>query len=107
MRKPTHPGIVLEEHYIVPLELNLEDLADSLKIARNTLYKIRKGKARVTADIALRLAQAFNTSPDLWLNLQQKFDLWEVFRHKSFISKIPQIYPIPRRGQLSRRTAIK
>lgn len=75
IRKPVHPGVILDEHYIQPLNLNLNDLADSLAISRNTLYKIRKGIARVTPEIAIRLGQAFNTTPDQWLNLQQKYDL--------------------------------
>ncbi len=75
-RKPTHPGKILNEHYIKPLNLNLQKLADRLAIARNTLFKIRAGKASVTPSLALSLAEAFDTSPQLWLNLQQKYDLW-------------------------------
>lgn len=75
-RKPTHPGILLEEHYIKPLNLNIQELAKHLGIARNTLFKIRIGKASVTPTIALSLAEAFDTTPQLWLNLQQKYDLW-------------------------------
>lgn len=45
-------------------------------IARNTLFKIRSGEASVTPAIALSLAEAFDTTPQLWLNLQQNYDLW-------------------------------
>ena len=76
VRKPTHPGIILDEHYIKPLNLNLQELADNLGISRNTLFKIRSCKAGVTPSIAVRLAAAFDTTPNLWLNLQQKYDLW-------------------------------
>jgi addiction module HigA family antidote len=75
-RKPTHPGEILDELYIKPLQLNLQKLADRLGIARNTLFKIRAGKANITPSIALSLAEAFDTTPQLWLNLQQKYDLW-------------------------------
>lgn len=75
-RKPTHPGKILDEHYIKPLDLNLQKLADRLSIARNTLFKIRAGIANVTPSIALSLAEAFDTTPQFWLNLQQKYDLW-------------------------------
>jgi antitoxin HigA-1 len=75
-RKPTHPGTILEEHYVKPLNLNLQELADNLGISRNTLFKIRSGKGSVTPSTALRLAAAFDTTPNLWLNLQQKYDLW-------------------------------
>lgn len=73
-RKPIHPGIILEEHYIKPLNLNLQELADHLNVARNTLFKIRTGKAHITTILALSLAEAFDTTPQLWLNLQQKYD---------------------------------
>jgi addiction module HigA family antidote len=75
-RKPTHPGEILTEDYIKPLRLNLEKLAERLGIARNTLFKIRTGQARITPAIAISLAEAFDTTPQLWLNLQANYDLW-------------------------------
>lgn len=75
-RKPNHPGIILDELYIKPLNLNLQELADNLDISRNSLFKIRTAKAGITPSIALRLAEAFDTTPELWLNLQQNYDLW-------------------------------
>ncbi len=95
-RKPTHPGIILDEDYIKPLDLNLKKLADRLGIARNTLFKIRAGKARVTPSIALALSEAFDTSPQLWLNLQQNYDLWvEEHKHHHL-----HIEPILKNGKL-------
>ncbi|HEV8051676.1 MAG TPA: HigA family addiction module antitoxin [Parachlamydiaceae bacterium] len=75
-RKPNHPGIILEELYIKPLDLNLQELAENLDISRNYLFKIRAARACITPSIAIRLAEAFDTTPNLWLNLQQKYDLW-------------------------------
>src|ERR1700722_4249533 len=75
-RKPNHPGVILDELYIKPLNLNLQELAENLDISRNSLFKIRTAKASITPSIAIRLAEAFNTTPNLWLNLQQKYDLW-------------------------------
>jgi addiction module HigA family antidote len=54
-RKPNHPGIVLDELYIKPLVLSLQELADNLGISRNTLFKILLGKASITPSIAVRL----------------------------------------------------
>ena len=54
----------------------MQDLAENLGISRNSLFKIRMGKASVTPSIAIRLAEAFGTTPHLWLNLQQNCDLW-------------------------------
>ncbi len=82
-RKPTHPGEILDELYIKPLNLNLQKLADRLGFARNTLFKIRSGVASITPAIALSLSEAFDTTPQLWLNLQQSYDLWiEEHEHK-------------------------
>lgn len=93
-RQPVHPGEILEEDYIIPLNLNLDKLAEHLDISRNTLYKIRVGESSVTVAIALALAEAFDTTPQFWLNLQQKYDLWvEQDNH----ARIP---PIVRNGRL-------
>jgi antitoxin HigA-1 len=75
-RKPTHPGEILDEDYIKPLNLNLQKLADRLGISRNTLFNIRTSRASITPAIAISLAEAFDTTPQLWLNLQQSYDLW-------------------------------
>lgn len=88
-RRPTHPGIILEEMYIKPLELKQEDLANKLHVARNTLYRLRKGTIGVTAEMAVRLAKAFNTTPQFWLNLQNAYDLWEAERERSVTSVQP------------------
>ena len=94
--KPTHPGEILDELYIKPLNLNLQKLADRLGITRNTLYKIRTGKERITPAIAISLGQAFDTTPQVWLNLQQTYDLWiEDREHKPV-----HIHPIIKRGTL-------
>jgi addiction module HigA family antidote len=93
-RKPTHPGVILDEDYIKPLNLNLQKLADRLGITRNSLYEIRKGTARVTPAIAIALGAAFDTTPQLWLNLQQNYDLWvEEYEHKHL-----EIKPILKNG---------
>ena len=93
-RKPIHPGEILEEHYIKPLNLNLGKLAERLSISRKTLHKIRTGSASITVAMALSLSQAFDTTPQLWLNLQQKYDLWlEEQEHKD-------VRPIVKNGEL-------
>lgn len=95
-RKPVHPGRILEEHYIRPLNLNLQELANHLGLARNTLFRIRKGSLGITPQIALALAEAFDTSPQLWLNLQQKYDLWVEENDKHHV----KITPIFKKGVL-------
>lgn len=76
-RRPSHAGIILKMHYLEPLKLTITTLATRIGISRKTLSAIVNGRGSVTVDIALRLAKAFNTSPELWLNIQRKVDLWE------------------------------
>jgi antitoxin HigA-1 len=76
-RKPTHPGSILREDYLKPLSITITDMASKLSVSRKTLSKILNEKGSVTPDMALRLSRAFNTTPELWLNLQKNVDLWE------------------------------
>lgn len=106
-RKPTHPGEILDEDYIKPLGLKLQVLADRLGIARNTLFKIRKGKASITPAIAIAFAEAFDTTPQFWLNLQQRYDLWvEEYEHDHVrikpIIKNGKIIPIKQNSNISK-----
>ena len=75
MKNPPHPGAVLKGLYLEPLELTITDAAKGLGITRKTLSQLINGHHGVTPDMALRLAEAFNTTPQLWLNMQQNFDL--------------------------------
>lgn len=93
-RKPIHPGIILDEDYIKRLQLNLQKLADRLGIARNTLFKIRACEASISLAIALSLEEAFDTTPQLWPNLQINYDVW-VEQHQH----IP-VEPILKNGEL-------
>ena len=76
-REPTHPGGILKRQYLEPLELNVAQVADALKVSRKTLSKIVNERGAVTPDMALRLSRAFSTTPELWLTLQQTYDLWQ------------------------------
>ena len=75
-RQPTHPGGILKRHYMEPLSLTVSGLAEDLHISRKTLSKIINERGSITPDMALRLSKAFDTSAELWLNLQTNYDLW-------------------------------
>jgi len=76
-RQPTHPGKIIKEDYLKPLSLTITEMATTLGISRKTLSKILNERGTVTPDMALRLSRAFDTTPDLWLNLQKNYDLWQ------------------------------
>jgi addiction module HigA family antidote len=74
--KPTHPGQVLKTIYLEPLGISQAEAADNLGVARKTLSMLLNGHQGISAEMALRLGKAFNTTPELWLNMQRNYDLW-------------------------------
>ena len=76
MHNPPHPGEVLKELYLDPLELTITETAKGLHVSRKTLSAIVNGHYGITPEMALRLSKAFNTTAESWLNMQQQYDLW-------------------------------
>lgn len=76
-RQPTHPGAILKEEFVEPLGLTQTDLADKLKTTFRTVNEILNEKRNISPDMALRLARFFRTSEELWLNLQDQYDLYK------------------------------
>lgn len=72
---PVHPGEVLAEEFLAPLELTQYRLAKSLSVPARRINEIVHGTRAVSADTALRLARFFGTSDRFWLNLQAAYDL--------------------------------
>lgn len=77
IRRPSHPGIIIKQDYLLPLAITIKDMAATIGVSRKTLSKIINGRGAITPDMALRLSRALDTTPDLWLNLQKNFDLWQ------------------------------
>ncbi len=75
-RPSAHPGRIIRNHHLEPLSMTITDLANTLDVSRKTVSKIVNEKGSITPDMALRLSRAFDTTPDLWLNLQKSYDLW-------------------------------
>lgn len=74
-RKATHPGQILLQEYLTPLGLSQKSLADHLGVPTQRINELVRGKRGVTPDTAWLLAQAFDTTPEFWLNLQINHDL--------------------------------
>jgi addiction module HigA family antidote len=81
-RAPGHPGLILRRLYLDSLNVSNAQLAECIGVSRKTVSKIVNGKGAITPEMALRLSRAFNTSPELWLNMQVAYDLWQA-SHKS------------------------
>ena len=75
-RQPTHPGEMLREEFLIPMNLTQKELADSIQVPYQRINEIISGKRGVTPSTALRLAKYFGMSADFWLSMQIKFDLY-------------------------------
>ena len=75
-RKPVHPGALLKEEVLIPLGLTVTKAADDLGVSRKTLSELINEKASLSPDMAVRISKATGTSPESWLNMQLKLDLW-------------------------------
>lgn len=79
MHNPAHPGRILA-YYVQ--DRSVTDVAKHLGITRPALSRVLNGKAGISAEMALRLAEAFNTDPEFWLRLQAQRDLWVASRKR-------------------------
>jgi len=79
MHNPAHPGRILV-HYLDGRSVT--EVARHLGVTRPALSRVLNGKAGISADMALRISEAFGTEPDLWLRLQAQRDLWVASRKK-------------------------
>ena len=77
IRRPTHPGSMIKEDYLLPLSITIKDMAETLGVSRKTLSKIINERGVITPDMALRLSRALDTTPEFWLDLQKNYDLWQ------------------------------
>lgn len=75
-RKPTHPGEILREDILKPLDLTVTEAARRLGVTRKTLSALINCRASMSPEMAVRVARATKTSPESWLYMQAKLDLW-------------------------------
>lgn len=91
-RRPTHPGEVFLEDFLVPLEITQREAAERLRVSYPRMNEIVNGKRSVTPDTALRFSKFTGTEPEFWLNLQQAVDLWDAL-HSDQAAELDQIRP--------------
>lgn len=87
---PLHPGEVLKSDYIDRFDgINQSTIADRIGVTRRAINEIVNKKRRVSPEIALKLAKLFGTKPEMWMTLQNKYDLWVNYnKNKNFIDNI-------------------
>jgi len=85
MHNPPHPGSVLRDYLG---EMSVTDAARHLGVTRVALSRILNGAAGISADMALRLADALGTSPDLWIGMQAQYDLWQASKRRHRVPRL-------------------
>ena len=88
-RRPVHPGHLFKEEVLVPLGFTVTQAALDLGISRKTLSELLNGRSSLSPEMAIRIGKATRTSPESWLNMQIKLDLWEAEK------KSPKVTPFP------------
>ena len=86
MHNPPAPGEILSEGYLKPLKIEPSEFANRLGINVTDLDDILTGRNAITADLALRLSIILSTTPEIWLGLQQQYDLWQA--KQNFTAKL-------------------
>jgi addiction module HigA family antidote len=76
MHDPAHPGEILREMYLEPMDVTITQAAEALDVTRKHVSAIINGRAPITPDMAIRLAAALRTDAEFWMNLQTQYDLW-------------------------------
>ena len=76
-REPTHPGEMLREEFLVPMNITQRELAEAVHVPYQRINELVNQKRGVTPSTALRLGKFFGVSPDFWLNLQMRWELYK------------------------------
>jgi addiction module HigA family antidote len=89
---PTHPGEMLLEEFLIPMGLTQRELAEGIRVPYQRVNELVNGRRGVTPHTALRLAKFFGTSPEVWMSLQLRWDLYRARREESAeLNRITQV----------------
>lgn len=91
-RRPTHPGEMLREDFLLDYELTVSGLAKAIGVSRQSVNELLRERRAVSPEMALRLSRLFGNSPEFWLNAQRAVDLWEA--QKAIRSAMRKIRPL-------------
>jgi addiction module HigA family antidote len=87
VHNPPHPGEIIRELCLAPLGLSVSEAAKALRVSRKTLSEILNGRAGISPEMAIRLAIAFDTTPESWMNQQTQYDLWRAGKKRKALEK--------------------
>lgn len=78
MHEPLHPGEIVKDALIEGAGLSITEAAKKLNVSRTALSRLLNGHAGISPEMALRLSKLFNTSIDMWVNIQAQYDVWKI-----------------------------
>ncbi|MBI9071408.1 MAG: HigA family addiction module antidote protein [Melioribacteraceae bacterium] len=88
-RQPNHPGHILKEEFLEELEISQTELANQLGTTFRTINEIVNEKRSISPEMAMKLSKFFGTSVELWLNLQNQYDIYKIYqKRKPSIDKV-------------------
>lgn len=93
-RKPDSVGEILTEEFMQPLGITQEQLAEAMGVPRKHVNELCRNRRAITADTALILARVFDTSPDFWISLQKRNELWEAMNTPARRERIERAHRI-------------
>ncbi len=93
-RKPVSVGEILTEEFMTPLGVNQGQLATAMGVGRKHINELCNNRRAITADTALMLARAFENSPDFWINLQKRIDIWDALNTPNRRKRIDRAQPV-------------
>jgi len=96
-RIPSHPGQILKEEFLDELNISQTELASALGTTFRTINEIINEKRNISTEIAIKLSKFFRTSIELWLNLQNQYDIYRIYNKKK--EMIDKVRPMKRRKQ--------
>lgn len=96
IRKPVSVGEMLVEEFLKPLGLTQGALAEAMGVQRRLVNELCNDRRSLTADTALMLARVFGNSPEFWLNLQRRIDVWEAMNTPARRRRIDRAQPLER-----------
>ena len=96
IHNPAHPGEILSEGYLKPLNISVSEAAKKLDVSRSTISRLSNGHISVSPEMAVRLSIAFpNTEPVFWMNLQRNYDLFQASKKtKRLARKVKVMAPL-------------
>ena len=91
--EPVSPGEILQEEFLIPMQISAYRLAKEIHIPQSRISDIIRGHRGITADTAMRLSRFFGTTPEFWLNIQNRYELDKLQDEKKII-QFSDIHPI-------------